>query len=55
LGGREAQRSRPPKALWVDEIGEPVGAPQRVAEMHGSFRVPTMLRQVDQLARGRLE
>lgn len=39
--------------LWVDEAGAPVGAAARVAEMHGAFRVPAMLRRVDQLCRGR--
>lgn len=38
--------------LWVDEIGARVDAPARVAEMHGPFRIPTMLRLVDQLCRG---
>jgi deoxyribonuclease V len=38
--------------LWVDEAGEPIDAPRRIAEMHGPFRVPAMLRLVDQLCRG---
>jgi deoxyribonuclease V len=38
--------------LWVDEVGEPVDAPKRILEMYGDFRVPTMLRLVDQLCRG---
>lgn len=38
--------------LFVDEIGEPVDAPARVAEMHGPFRVPSMLRRADRLSRG---
>ena len=37
--------------LWVDEAGMPVDAPKRIAEMHGPFRVPAMLRLVDQLCR----
>jgi deoxyribonuclease V len=39
--------------LWVDEIGTPVDAAARVAEMHGEFRVPTLLKLVDRLCRGR--
>lgn len=39
--------------LHVDEAGVPVDAPLRVASMHGPFRIPTMLRLVDQLCRGR--
>lgn len=38
--------------LWVDEAGTSVGAPHRVAEMAGPYRIPTMLRLVDQLCRG---
>lgn len=38
--------------LWVDEGGVPVDATKRIPEMHGRFRVPTLLRLVDQLARG---
>ncbi|NUP11259.1 MAG: endonuclease V [Polyangiaceae bacterium] len=37
--------------LWVDEAGEPVDAPRRIAEMHGPFRLPTMLKLVDRLGR----
>jgi deoxyribonuclease V len=40
--------------LWVDEAGTPIDAPARIAAMHGLHRVPTMLRLVDQLCRGRL-
>jgi deoxyribonuclease V len=39
--------------LHVDEAGVPVDAASRVASMHGPFRIPTMLRLVDQLCRGR--
>lgn len=43
------------RPLWVSEIGrEPLHAALRVAEMHGAFRLPTMLRLVDQLCRGRV-
>jgi len=38
--------------LWIDEGGAPIEATKRIAEMHGRFRVPTLLRLVDQLARG---
>lgn len=44
-------RGRSQTPLWVDEIGAVVDAPARVREMHGSFRVPTLLRRVDQLCR----
>jgi deoxyribonuclease V len=37
--------------LYVDECGERVGAPDRIREMHGNYRVPTLLRFVDQLCR----
>lgn len=49
---REVLRGSSANPLWVDEAGVPVGAAERVAEMHGAFRVPTMLRLVDQLCRG---
>ncbi len=38
--------------LWVSAIGiEPAEAADRVRAMHGPFRVPTLLRRVDRLAR----
>jgi deoxyribonuclease V len=48
----EVLRGESKKPLWVSEIGEPVDAEKRVQEMHGAFRLPTMLRLVDQLCRG---
>ncbi len=39
--------------LYVDEAGEHVDAPARIAEMAGSSRIPTLLGLVDALARGR--
>jgi deoxyribonuclease V len=46
-------RGRSATPLWVDEAGVKVEAAKRVVEMHGPYRVPTMLRLVDQLCRGR--
>jgi deoxyribonuclease V len=40
------------KPLHVDEAGVAIDAPSRVASMHGPFRIPTLLRLVDQLCRG---
>jgi deoxyribonuclease V len=37
--------------LYVDECGEWVDAPSRVASMHGCHRIPTLLNLVDRLAR----
>jgi len=37
--------------LYVDECGEWVDAPSRVASMHGRHRIPTLLNLVDRLAR----
>lgn len=48
----EVLRGASKRPLWVSEIGEPVDAVKRVQEMHGAFRLPTMLRLVDQLCRG---
>jgi deoxyribonuclease V len=44
-------RGRSTAPLWVDEAGERLDAARRVAEMHGPYRVPALLRLVDQLAR----
>lgn len=38
--------------LWVDEAGVFVDAARRVTEMHGPFRIPTLLARVDRIARG---
>jgi len=43
---------RSKKPLWVSEIGTRVEAENRIPEMHGAYRLPTMLRLVDQLCRG---
>lgn len=45
-------RGRSTNPLWVDEAGAHVDAPKRIEEMHGEFRIPTMLRLVDHLCRG---
>lgn len=39
--------------LHVDEAGQHVDAARQVAAMHGPHRIPTMLRLVDRLCRGR--
>lgn len=53
---REVRRGRSAQPLWVDAVGLPdEAAAAAVASMHGPFRVPTLLRRVDQLARGLVE
>lgn len=37
--------------LYVDEVGPVVNAVERILEMHGPYRLPTMLKKVDRLAR----
>lgn len=45
-------RGRSRRPLWVSAAGVDAGwAADRVGEMHGPFRVPTLLRRVDVLAR----
>jgi hypothetical protein len=36
-----------------NECGAPIDAPARVAQMHGPFRVPTMLALCDRVCRDR--
>jgi deoxyribonuclease V len=57
-GARPASVRRPgsEKPLFVTAVGVDLAtAAQQVASMHGPFRIPTLLRRVDQLARGLCE
>ncbi|QBY07093.1 endonuclease V (plasmid) [Deinococcus metallilatus] len=46
---RRGQSGRP---LYVTAVGiRPETAAQHIGEMHGAYRLPTLLRQVDQLSR----
>jgi deoxyribonuclease V len=50
----EMVRGDSARPLFVTAIGfDPGEAAQRVREMHGDHRIPTLLRRVDALARGR--
>lgn len=58
LGGewRPVRRGGSLHPLWVDAAGlELDEAEAAVRSMHGAFRLPTLLRRVDQLARGLVE
>lgn len=53
---REVYRGTSRQALWVDAVGWDHGAAaDAVRSMHGPFRLPTLLRRVDQLSRGLVE
>jgi deoxyribonuclease V len=57
-GSRAASVRRPgsDRPLFVTAVGVDLGlAAEQIARMHGPFRIPTLLRRVDQLARGRCE
>ena len=47
-----AERGSSRHPLYITATGDPEMAAQRVLWMHGDHRIPTLLRQVDQLARG---
>jgi deoxyribonuclease V len=50
--GIEVFRGRSTRPLYVTSAGmKPTEAAQRIASMHGAFRIPTLLRRVDLLAR----
>jgi deoxyribonuclease V len=50
----EVQRGSSQNSLYVTAAGlEPSEAARRIREMRGPFRIPTLLRRVDQLCRGR--
>lgn len=50
----EVVRGPGKRPLYVTSIGiDPAHAAQCVTEMHGEFRIPTLLQRVDALARGR--
>lgn len=58
LGGewRPVRRGGSLQPLWVDAAGLGLDeAAAAVHSMHGPFRLPTLLRRVDQLARGSVE
>jgi len=49
----EIRRGDSQSPLYITAIGlDPAEAARRVAGMHGEFRIPTLLRRVDALARG---
>ena len=46
------ERGRSKNSLWISSEGiELSDAAQKVKQMHGEFRIPTLLRRVDQLCR----
>lgn len=52
-GGIEVYRGDSQKPLIVTSIGVPVlEAANRISQMHGTHRIPTLLKRVDQLSRG---
>jgi deoxyribonuclease V len=52
----EIRRGESQAPLFVTAAGlDPAEAARRIAEMHGPYRIPTMLRKVDQLCRGHTE
>jgi deoxyribonuclease V len=49
----EIQRGRSHSPLYITTAGLDLSAAaRRIREMHGTFRIPTLLRRVDQLSRG---
>ncbi len=49
----EVRRGDSDRPLYVTAVGlDPAAAARHVAEMHGEFRIPTLLRRADALARG---
>ena len=47
-------RGKSKKPLFVTSAGIDIGVAKKlIANMHGNFRLPTLLKQVDQLCRGR--
>jgi deoxyribonuclease V len=52
-GAIEVRRGDSDRPLHVTAVGiDPAAAARHVAAMHGEFRIPTLLRRVDALARG---
>ena len=48
----EVRRGRSERPLYVTATGmEPEVAAQHIRRMHGRYRMPTLLREVDQLSR----
>ncbi len=51
----EVRRGTSQSPLYITAAGlEPAEAARRIREMRGPFRIPTLLRRVDQLCRGRV-
>jgi deoxyribonuclease V len=49
----EVHRGASKKPLYVTSAGvDPAVAAERIRSMHGAYRIPTLLKYVDQLARG---
>ena len=51
----EVYRGNTKKALYVTSVGLDDNANSLVKQMHGKFRIPTLLKQVDQLCRKGLD
>ena len=52
---REVRRGRSLSPLYVTAAGMSLSeAAQHIQEMHGEFRIPTLLKRADQLSRGRV-
>lgn len=51
----EVYRGKSKKALYVTSIGLDENTNNLVQQMHGEFRIPTLLKQVDQLCRKGLD
>jgi deoxyribonuclease V len=48
----DLRRGESARSLHITAAGaDPAWAAERIAEMHGDFRIPTLLRRVDQLSR----
>lgn len=49
----EMLRGKSKSPLFITAVGiDPAEAAERIRKMHGAFRIPTLLKQADQLARG---
>jgi deoxyribonuclease V len=45
-------RGKSKKPLWISAIGTPTSdAAQKIIQMHGEFRMPTLLKELDELTR----
>lgn len=53
LNAQRVLRGKSARPLYITSAGmEPVEAARKIAGMHGSHRIPTLLRRVDRLCRG---